>query len=192
MKTGEIWNTGRYDVCWYFSCWIGRAGHSCTLQFFFPMFRFSQCYSSPLWTDFSTTSEDIDNQEGTQAITFLGDLPIVKNLIWLWIFLTQDHMGLQTFLFLPVLIQFQVNLMRALMTIGEYRPLCFFETCQILQMLTLRNFNMGINGNPKMWNISRTAVIVEWNRWNLKLMALLDLLVFTQQSYCHGAGVCRP
>ena len=39
----------------------------------------------------------------------------------------------------------------------KYRLLLFLPIGQVLKILALWNFNMDVNGKPKMWNISKTA-----------------------------------
>ncbi len=73
--------------------------------------------------------------------------------------LTQDHMGLEIQNATPtVFIRCQPNFMRTLATMVEYRLLLFLAIGQVLKILWhFKNFKIGVNGKPKMWNISKTA-----------------------------------
>ncbi len=96
---------------------------------------------------------------------------------------------------------------------------CFLYIVPFVKSCKSCNFHSGVNliihfvFKRTRWCLASTITIYQWFcikidlrlciivyyiycnhyvRRSIRFNRLLDLLVFTQQSYCHGTGVCRP
>ncbi len=128
----------------------------------FPILRFSKHYS--FVTVFIRIQpnfiQSIIIGANIYSLLLFGDQPKVKNYIALCNVCQYNTLGdwkFQNATPPTVFISCQPNFMRTLATMVEYRLLLFLAIGQSFKhFVALWNFNMGVNGKPKMWNISKT------------------------------------